>query len=517
MGRLIRRLAGGLCAVLLAVSCATAPPSPPEPRLPPAETPRVEPASPVPAEPPAEAEAEPKARQAPLSMPVPQPVSTALEFPVAPPLDLEAWPFGWVDDQEQSRRLGLSERFWSDRKPLWRQALDARTPPSNAARQLQAVFRAGGSTEEAYRAAWHLWLVYREAALPADARAWLDSAEALRPGPVTSLERAWDQLFRLGDAWGARGLWAALPNSWVGDDARKARLLRQRLFLGTQSLSPAGADGYVSTLAVDRDDVWAGTWNGAVVRWSLSTGALDLILAPGPTVAPIKLLKVTGWFVYAFQDQSLLRYSKVTGTWRTFAYPAGWTGLRAQAAVADGQESLWVAYLGQGLWHWDRGEWTLVDDGGGGPFLNALASDENGGFWIGTKDRGLWSWKGGVWSSVPGPSNISLIEPSPDGSRWAVGTWGEGTWVLEQGRLTPESRGNEYVVGAAWSGTDLVWGTLDEGLILSGGTAASVGPLDGLPPGGISALVTWGGRWIWGTTGQGLGWWSEHENPALLR
>jgi len=445
------------------------------------------------------------------------------EVPMVPvsSLDLEAWPFGWVMD-DQAQRLGLAGRFWSDQKPLWRQGLDPLTPPAAAVRKLEGLFRTAGSADEGFRAAWRLWMVYRQAALPVEAREWLDRADHLRPGPVSRLERAWDQAFRLKDDWGARALWSGIQGPWTSGDDRKARLLRQHLFLGSKNLAEVGADGYVATLVLDRDDLWIGTWNGAVVRWSLAADTLDLVLSPGPTVAPVKLLKTTGWFVYAFKDQSLLRYSKVTGTWRTFPYPPGWTGLRVQSVVADGQESLWVAYLGQGLWRWNQGEWILVDDGGGGPFLNALAPDGQGGFWVGTKDRGLWSWKDGAWtpvpSSAPAPDNISVIEADPDAARWAVGTWGEGTWVLEDGRLKPASGGKEFVVGATWSEGSPLWGTLDEGLLIGEGAPKSVlGPRDGLPAGGVSALVTWEGRWIWGTAGQGLGWWNDHENSALLR
>ena len=156
--------------------------------------------------------------------------------------------------------------------------------------------------------------------------------------------------------------------------------------------------------------------------------------------------------------------------------------------------------------------------------MDALVANGTGGFWIGTKDRGLWSWNAGVWTAVEAegkaPVDISVIEPCPSGDHWAVGTWGEGTWILEGNHLHPESQGNEYVVAAAWTSQGPLWGTLDEGLVTgTGADRAVLGPLDGLPPGGISALVTWEGRWIWGTTGQGLGWWGEHENenPALLR
>ena len=81
-----------------------------------------------------------------------------------------------------------------------------------------------------------------------------------------------------------------------------------------------------------------------------------------------------------------------------------------------------------------------------------------------------------------------------------------------------DSNRGEFVVGVAWTPDGPVWGTLDEGLVTGRGVDRNVlGPLDGLPPGGVSAVATWEGRWIWGTMGQGLGWWSEHENSALFR
>jgi hypothetical protein len=427
-------------------------------------------------------------------------------------------------DDDQALRLGIPGRFWSDQRQVWLRALDPWTPPAAGGRLFEEALKKAGSDDERFRALWHLWTSYSRAGLGDLARKWLDQAAQVHPLPAVLLDRAWDQLFRQADAPGARALWPALfPAFPSADDARKARLLRQKLFLGARSLAAVEADDYVSTLVLDRDDLWAGTWNGAVVRWSLATDETDLILHAGSTPAPVKVLTVTPWFVYAFQDQGFQRYSKVAGGWRSFDYPTGWTGLRIQGVVADGDEVLWVATLGQGLWKWDHGTWSQVDDQGGGPFLNALAADGRGGFWVGTKDRGLWDWNAGVWTPVPspggpGPSNISVLVEAPEGGRWAVGTWGEGTWVLDQGNLVPVSRGGEYVVAAAWDGGQPVWASLDEGLFWSSGEArTAVGPLDGMTAGGVSSLVTWEGRWIWGTTGQGLGWWTEHENPALLR
>ena len=478
----------GLAALLLVFSCATAP-APPAP---------VEPASPVPVGP-------------RVSFGAPSFPTFQKSWPLVSALDLAHWPRGWVDETVFTE-LGLP-RFWSEQREQWVEALNS--APAVEAFRLERIFQ-GAQGDEAFRAAWLLWKIYARAGLAEQSRTWLDRAEERHPDPSLELERAWDQAYRLNDLWGARALLSDLGQAPVGGD-RKYRMLRQKLFLGTKSLVPVGADDYVSSLELDRDDLWAATWDGAVVRWSLVTGDVDLIRAAGDAVSPIRCLAVTNWFLYAFQDKALLRYSKVAGSWRTFAYPAGWNGLRIQGAVPEGEETLLVGHLGEGLWRWDRGQWSLLDAGGGGPFINALASDQQGGLWVGTKDRGLWSWSAGVWTRVPSengsPSNITVIEPSPAGASWAVGTWGEGAWLLQGGVLRREAgTGSEYITAAAWTDRP-VWGTLDQG-VYSGGR--SLGPLDGTPA-GVSALTVWQGRWIWGTSGQGLGWWSEDENTALSR
>lgn len=486
---------------LLLASCASSPPGGPQPQAP------VAPALPSVLE-----------RTSPEGQGVPPWATVTSELPS--PLDLDHWPFGWVDDG-QGLRLGHAVRFWSDRRPQWVLALSPQTAAATAAQRLKALYEAS-TGEEKLRAAWALWRLHSRAGLGVEARQWLDRVVDLDArSPVVSLERIWDQNFRLHDAQGARSLWP--PNGWSGlapDDALKAGLLRQRLFLGVAGLTDAGSDGYVSALALDQDDLWVGTWNGSVVRWSLVTGELTSILTPA-RVAPVTRLIVTGWFVYAFQDQGLLRYSKVTGAWRTFPYPPGWTGLRITGALSHGEDSLTVSYLGQGLWRWDKGDWTALDGAGGGPFITALA-DLGGGFLVGTKDRGLWTWDQGQWNPVVvkggvTPTNISVLAPSGSGL-WAVGTWGEGTWLFDGRILAPLSQAGEFVTSVAWTQGAPLWGLLDLGLRWNPpGSVETLGPRDGLPPGGVTTLATWNGRWLWGTSGQGVGWWSEHENSEIPR
>lgn len=428
------------------------------------------------------------------------------------PLDLENWPFGWVSDPE-GPRLGRSLRFWSDSKPLWNQALASSL--GEGVGTLEAIYRTSNPSEEAIRAAWRLWLAYSKAGLGADARAWLDRVrEAVPDSPLVILETAWDQRFRLDDPearrWWPRGGLAPPAD----EDRTKAVLLRQKLFLGAQGLEGVGADNFVSTLVLDRDDLWIGTWNGAVVRWSLVTGELTRLWKPDQ-VAPVTRLVPTRWFIYAFQDKGLLRYSKVTGAWRAFDYPPGWTGLRVTGALASEDEVLDVAYLGQGLWRWERGEWKLLDSGGGGPFVTALGKEAEG-WLVGTKDRGLWTYRDGLWSPVPArgpaPSNISVLARSPEGV-WAVGTWGEGAWVYDGLVLQPVFAHREFVTSAAWD-EGALWGVLDQGLVWAGG-GSTLGPRDGVGA-EVTGLVVWEGKWLWGT-GQGVVWWNEYENPALPR
>lgn len=441
--------------------------------------------------------------------------STIAVSEVPSPLDLESWPFGWISDQETQKDLSLPDRFWTDQRTLWKQALATETEKRLQVWSLQQVVTFG-SPEEKQRASWLLYRRLTEAGFPSEARFWLDQTGLLSVAPIVSLEQAWDDFFRLREPIRARQRWTSVRTPLPAESQAKASLLRQKLFAHSRPLG-SGVDDYVSSVWQDGDDLWAATWNGAVVRWSLATDQSDVVLS-SDQVAPIHFLTGSRWFVYAFQDQNLLRYSKVTGEWRTIPYPQGWTGLRVQGAVVE-DDAVWVGYLGQGIWKWADDRWTLVDGGGGGPFINVLVSA--GGreaFWVGTKDRGLWHWQAGVWTFFEGPTNVSVVVPHPGERRWLVGTWGEGTWLLEEETLTRWSLEPDYVTSAAWWGLEPIWGALDVGLVKGRGEARSV--LDaraGIPPGAMTGLIVWEGRWIWGTSGQGWAWWSEHENPAVFR
>lgn len=452
--------------------------------------------------------------------PVPSPVAPpAFEAPWLVPEqpDLDHWPSGWIDDA-QGPRLGLAPSFWTPQRLAWREALDPQTRPSRAVQRLQTIVRNPLDRDEELRAAWRLRLIYATAGLGADSRTWLDRASELAPqSGWLRLERLWDQAFRLGDLWGARGLWPA--EGWSGldeADQAKARLLRAKLFLGADPVPAGVGPAAVSALALDRDDLWTATWTGAVWRTSLVSGEQTVLLTPSQ-VAPVVKLAVTGWFVYAFQDQALMRYSKVTGVWRSFPYPAGWTGLRITGAVPTGQETVVIGYLGQGLWRFDAGQWSALDTEGPGPFVTALAADGTGGWAVGTKDRGLW-WGGeGHWQPAPGgPVNVSALALGEAGT-WAVGSWGEGRWLWSPGGWVRLS-GDDFVPDVVWTGGAPLWAVLDRGLVWGDRELrAELGPRDGLPGGGVTVVEAWQDRWIWGTMGQGVAWWGEHEDSTVHR
>ena len=94
---------------------------------------------------------------------LPAPVSEeSVQLPAVSALDLDHWPFGWVSDWVDTKRLGLENRFWSDQKSLWVSVEEGRSQALNALR-LTKIFGLARSTDEAFRAAWHLWQVYHEA------------------------------------------------------------------------------------------------------------------------------------------------------------------------------------------------------------------------------------------------------------------------------------------------------------------------------------------------------------------
>ncbi|MEI8092936.1 MAG: hypothetical protein WCG80_01865 [Spirochaetales bacterium] len=506
-----------LAAGLLA-ACTTPQPSLPPvlPRLPEVEAPPPEtvPEAIV-------AEKAPPPHESPPALVLRAPVTQAW---IPPAFDPEGLSFGWVTVPGWPERTGVSGHFWTTERDFWRALFRADLPLSRRIFPLQARYEQSTDALEKFWAAFYLERAHTDSGLWDSARFWRARAQILVKCDFLALDEIWDLAMIQKNAVEAKEAWRQLRPVYLplqGDQSRAA-LLRQSLFLGQIDLRPQGVDPFVSTLALDQDDLWLGTWNGGLVRRSLATGEWLVLDKPKSQIAPVRLVRVSRFFVYVFKEKSFSRYSKVTLGWKEFPYPPDWPGLRIQDVWVEEDEKFWVAHLGQGLWSWTAGQWQAVVGSNAPQFVNAVVSDGQGGLWVGSRDNGLWHWQKDLWSPVSGgPTNVSAMLAPGDGKRtslWAVGSWGQGLWLFDGRGWNLVSGGREFVTAIDWNGTDPWWGTLDEGLWHGQRFPLQhLGIADGIPDAGISALVSRAGRLYWGTTGQSVGVWSEDDDPMVYR
>jgi len=453
------------------------------------------------------------------SLPAPRTGSSDVSPWMVPNFDPDSLTFGWVTIPQWPARAAVIGRFWSLEKKNWQLVLGSSLLTAQKIFPLQVLYSQTLDSTEKFWSAFLLERFYLDAGLPAQARQWRSRALLLRSCDFLLLDELWYLAMIQRDQKAAAILWRRNSSLQLSDarDRSRLALLRQTLFLSKIDLPSQGLDSYVSTLSLDLDDLWIGTWNGGLARLSLVSGEWLVLERPKTQVSPLRLIKVTRWFVYAFKEKGFSRYSKVTRGWKDFTYPPNWSGLRIQSVSVQDEEKLWVAHLGQGLWCWDSGQWSPANEAGVSLFVNSVVLDARGRQLVGTQDNGFWIRDSGEWTEVKnGPTNISAITPSPSGDTWAIGTWGEGLWLMRNQtwqRLTT----NDFVTGIDWNGENPWWGSVDQGLLHGSQHLSSLGVRDGLQDAGVTALVTRAGRLYWGTMGQSIGVWSEDDDPLVYR
>jgi ligand-binding sensor domain-containing protein len=208
-------------------------------------------------------------------------------------------------------------------------------------------------------------------------------------------------------------------------------------------ISPSGLgleDANISTLTVDGDDLWVGTWNGGVSRYSVSSSHAD----PFPLPAFSRSIEIADRRVWIGTAEGLAWYGKSSGRWGAegaFQSPAP----RKVQVVRQAAGSLYVGTLGDGLFRRGNTGWDQVSDGDlPGRFITCIAADQGSPrLYIGTMNLGLviYDPQTGAMSTlaetVPAftSENIGTILPDSEGRVW-IGTYGDGLSVWSPGKGT---------------------------------------------------------------------------------
>ncbi len=338
--------------------------------------------------------------------------------------------------------------------------------------------------------------------------------------------------YRLGDDRQARSYLKRISgSSFPPAEAALYRQMRVRLLWSLISAKDLGLqDANVSSLKVDGDDLWVGTYNGGVSRWSVSAAASD----PFPRPPYSRSIEAVDRRIWIGTAEGLSWYGKGTARWGTDGDPGADHPWNVQVVRAT-SSGLYIGTLGDGLLRQGGDGWTPVQDGSlPGRFITCIAEDTaRGRLLIGTMNIGLviLDLKTGQMSTlaeaVPSftTENITTILVARDGRIW-IGTYGEGlaAWSPESGQVRQYTRdrgpeiGDDWILSACETDRALYFGSFGGGvsvLTKSDGSWRRIGIRDGLAGLDVPAIAWRAPRVYFGTLGGGVSVYDEDEDGAL--
>jgi tetratricopeptide (TPR) repeat protein len=312
-------------------------------------------------------------------------------------------------------------------------------------------------------------------------------------------------------------------------EAALYRQLRVRLLWSVLTADSLGLkDSNVSSLSVDGDDLWVGTWNGGVSRYSVSAGKSD----PFPTPPYARSIEVADRRIWIGTTEGLSWYGKGTARWGAEEKPASDHAYNVKAVrLAAG--ALYAGTLGDGLLRNGDSGWEQVNDGSlPGKFITCIAEDAaRGRLLIGTMNVGLviLELKTGQMStlseSIPAftSENITTILPARDGRIW-IGTYGEGlsVWAPDAKSVRQYSTAggeitDDWILSSCETDRALYFGSFGGGVsILSkaDGSWRRIGIHDGLASLDVDAIAWRPPSVFFGTLGGGVSVYDEAADGA---
>lgn len=273
----------------------------------------------------------------------------------------------------------------------------------------------------------------------------------------------------------------------------------------------------VSALYLDRDDLWIGTWDGGIGRFSLPLGELTVFRESQESlsVESVYAFMRKGRTLYAAGYGALYQYDMPTSTLENLV-PLGPSRING---IARFEDSLFISTLMKGVWYEAGGEvWHVFPLPDGTGMINGLAASERCLF-LATAERGLLVYDGidtyGLDRIHPDFTGRNITSLTVRDDWIIIGSYGEGCWLIDriEGGVLHYTRKegfleSDYVLSTAMSEGYAFFGTLGGGVTAFSldkeNRRIQLGLEEGLPSRDISALTVYGNSLIAAGLGGGL-------------
>jgi len=390
-----------------------------------------------------------------------------------------------------------------------------------------AAFEAGLAVGGYYydRRSWRAALEYFGRAIDGFKEGVSDQRKAL---DLALLRCAELSLYFAEDSASARGYFRRInPSDLPDSESLLYRGIRMRLLWSVISPDRLGLDdANVSSLMVDGDDLWVGTWNGGVSRYSVSSSHGD----PFPLPAFSRSIEIADRRVWVGTAEGLAWYGKSSGRWGAEGDFQSPTPRKVQA-VRQVAGSLYAGTLGDGLFRQGDNGWDQVADGElPGRFITCIAVEPGSRrLFIGTMNLGLviYDPQTGAMSTlsetVPAftSENIGTVLPDSEGHVW-IGTYGDGlsVWSPNKGTLRHFTKAtgeisDDWVLASCETDRALYFGSFGGGVsvyLKETDSWKRLGIRDGLASLDIAAIA-WRRPYVFfGTLGAGVSVYDEEAD-----
>ncbi len=316
-------------------------------------------------------------------------------------------------------------------------------------------------------------------------------------------------------------LLSVAPELLNSQDTQDYLRIRKRLSWQILSADMLGVhDGNISALEIDGDDLWIGTWNGGVIRYSLASEELAVFRRGEISLDAntVRCIKNFAGRVWVGSYRGLYSYSLATSAWVEDSLFGGTDPIRVEV-LEDVWGTLYAGTLGRGLWRLEDGRWRQIP-GLADTYVNALCLFGRE-LAVGTMKRGLLLYDpetGSIRSFDtihPGleARNITMVLSDSSCSLW-VGTYGQGLyhWQFDKNQLLHYSRRkgdipDDWVLAGAQGQSGSYFGTFGGGVIhftSAYNRPRIIGLHEGLPSLDISVVCSSPPFLYFGTLGSGV-------------